>query len=386
MKAWTLQHNGKLLPAGLGLIGLLFNLAIVRATPSMSNVDFNEFYSAGKLAGSGHLYDWDRLRALEMEHGTVVPFGRIPVLAFAFKPLSELPWPVARALWLCINIVALTCFVYLLPCAHRGWVWVAMCWSLPAALCLVLGQDSILFLLFIGLGQRLLRGGRDFWAGVAFAGCIAKPHLALLLPILLLAQKNWKALLGGATGCSAAMMISFAGEGNDWPRHLWTLAHMAEFDPAAERMPNLRGLLSFVGGSVTAELALGLTTISIFWFVSRAKPGRTAWVLLLADGLLLSHHAYSYDAVLLLPALLLPFEARYPYWMRWWALLLLTPTAYHWLNTNTAIWIVILGQIAINGYVVCLMILTCMDSLQKSVLALREPGLHRTPSTLVKPV
>jgi hypothetical protein len=344
-----------LLLVGCGLAGLAVNGLLALANSSTWDVDFNQYYSAGKLVGSGRLYDWDSIRSVEIEQKIkAVPFGRIPAFAIAFKPLSALPYPVARTLWLCCGIAALAGFVYLWPFSSRAWASVAICWSAPVAMCLALGQDSVVFLFFVALGIRLLLGGHDVWAGLAFSACIAKPHLALLVPVLLIARLKWRALLGGVAGCTAAMLLSFAVEGKDWPYRLGTLARTPEFDPAAGRMPNLRGLLSLLGGGLAVEVALGLAVAAAVWFLCRSKPLATAGALVPAGGLLLSHHAYFYDALLLLPALLLAFQQPYPEWMRKWALVLLSPVPYLFLLTDAGL----AGQIAITGYTLALMAVT----------------------------
>ena len=348
---------------GLGLTGLVVNLWLAFANSDSWNVDFNQYYSAGKLVGTGRLYDWDSIRPLELERNAkAVPFGRIPAFALAFKPFSAMPWPVARALWLCVGIGALAGFVYLWPVSSRVWTAVAVCWSLPATICLGLGQDSILFLFFVALGLRLLMQGHDFWAGVAFSACIAKPHLALLLPVFVIAQGKWHALLGGAAGGTVCALLSFAVEGKDWPQRLLTLARRPDFDPAADRMPNLRGLLSFLDGGIAAEVALGLVVVAAVWFICRSQPLPVGGTVVLAGGLLLSHHAYVYDALLLLPALLLPFHAPWPdpwrEWLRKWAVFIATPTAYLCVLTNVSIMFVILGHIAISGYALVLIAVT----------------------------
>src|SRR5947207_4966402 len=105
-----------LLPVGCGLAGLVVNCLLALANSSTWDVDFNQYYSAGKLVGSGHLYDWDSMRSLELERDIKpVPFGRIPAFAVGFKPLSALPYPVARALWLCASVAVLAGFVCLWP-------------------------------------------------------------------------------------------------------------------------------------------------------------------------------------------------------------------------------------------------------------------------------
>jgi hypothetical protein len=345
----------KLLLVGCALAGLALNCLIALANFSTRDADFKVLYSAGKLVGSGRLYDLESVRASELERNAkAMPFPRIPAVALAFEPLSALPYPVARALWLCACIAALAGFVYLWPLTSRAWACVAICWSAPVALCLLLGQDSMWFLFFIALGLRLLMGGRDFWAGLAFSACIAKPHLALLLPVFLIARSKWKALLGIAAGGTASVSLSFVAAGKDWPQRLIAMVRVMELDPAADRMPNLRGLLSFLGGGVAAEVALGLVVVAAVWFLSRRHPLPTAGAIVLAGGLLLSHHAYVYDALLLLPALLLPFQAPHLEWMRKWAIFLLSPTPYLFLMTTVSIVGVFLAHVAITGYTVAL--------------------------------
>jgi hypothetical protein len=361
-----LELRRNLLLVGCGFAGLVINGALALANSSTWNVDCNQYYSAGKLLGTGHLYDPDAIRSLELERNVrAVPFGRIPAFAVAFQPLSALPYPVARLLWLCASIAAVAGFAYLWPFATRAWALVAICWSAPIAMCLAIGQDTMWFLFFAALGLRLLLSGHDLWAGIAFSACIAKPHLALLLPVFLIARLKWRALLGGAAGCAASLLVSFAAEGNDWPRRYLSLARIPDFDPAPGRMPNLRGLLSLVDAGLAVEVALGLVVAAALWFFFRTAPLPVAGALVLAGGLLLGHHGYFYDAQLLLPALLLPchasyIQASYPEWLRKWALFLLSPVPYLFLLIGTGV----LGRIAITGYT-----LTLIAVMMRAVMA-----------------
>jgi hypothetical protein len=347
-----LTSHKNLLMAGLGLAGLVVNFVLADANRGTWDVDFNQFYAAGKLVGTGHLYDWDAMRTLEQKrNATAVPFGRVPVLAFAFKPLSALPYPVSRALWFSVGLLALAGFIYLWPSLDRAWAVVGLCWSAPVAMCLAKGQDTVIFLFFVSLGISLLIRRYDFAAGLALSACVVKPHLALLVPVLLLGQRRWNALLGGVAGVAVALAVSSAVEGNDWLPRILALAKYSEFDPAGNRMPNLRGLLSFAGGGLFVEICLGAVIVTAFWFLSRSQPLPVMSALLIAGGLLLSHHAYFYDAVLLLPALLLPFHEPGLKWMRNWALLLFTPVPYMLLLADIGLTV----HIAITGYTLVLM-------------------------------
>ena len=60
---------------------------------------------------------------------------------------------------------------------------------------------------FVAQGFWLLLRGREFWAGMALSVCAAKPHLAVLLPVLLAAKLKWKALLWGLAGGIVIMLV-----------------------------------------------------------------------------------------------------------------------------------------------------------------------------------
>jgi hypothetical protein len=330
----TVRHRN-LSVACLALSGLIAMLLLAFANRSAWSVDFNQYYSAGLLAGTGHLYDGHSILALELQrNSTAVPFGRLPVYAFAMKPLSALPYPVARVVFFLTEVAALAGFIALWPFPRRDWALEAVCWSAPVAMCLAFGQDSVLFLFFVTLGLWLLLRGRNFGAGLAFSICASKPHLAVMLPFVLAARKNYTALLGGVSGIAILLLLSFAVEGPQWPARLLALARLPDFDPAPGRMPNLRGLLSFFGGNLLLELALAVIAAGAIWILSARIPLKSGITVALAGGLMLSHHAYSYDALLLLPALLLPFENAGPEWLRLWALILITPVPYMLLLTS----------------------------------------------------
>src|SRR5579871_2221266 len=148
----------------ISLAGIAFGTAMALHSPVTWSVDFNEFYSSGRVVGTGHLYDWSVIRPLELEQTTrTVPFGRIPAFALAFKPLSAMPYTPARIVWLGLGIAALVGVVFFWPFSRWEPMAAAICWSVPAVMCLTFGQDSVWFLFFVALGLRLLRNGRDFW-------------------------------------------------------------------------------------------------------------------------------------------------------------------------------------------------------------------------------
>ena len=69
-----------------------------------------------------------------------MPTARLPVVIFGAKLLGWLPYPAARFVWLGANVLALVIFVLAWPGIDRSLMAVAMAWSMPVGLLLVLGR------------------------------------------------------------------------------------------------------------------------------------------------------------------------------------------------------------------------------------------------------
>src|ERR1039457_3681273 len=124
----------------------------IAANGSDFGVDFNQFYSASRLAGTGHLYDWDALRKIEMENVPLCPSGRLPVVLYGFKILGNLPYAVARRVWMAGSIAALILIAAFWPGTRRWLMLGALAWSMPATMGLTFGQDVSAWLMFFTAG------------------------------------------------------------------------------------------------------------------------------------------------------------------------------------------------------------------------------------------
>ena len=313
--------------AAVIVLGLAFNIGFAVLERAGWGIDFNQFYSSGRLAGTGHLYDWEALRKIEVENGTGVPTGRLPVVAYGYKLLAWLPYPVAHWIWLAMSLAALAVFALVWPGVPRQWMFAALVWSVPAALLLLYGQDTPFWLMFFAAGLWLLSKEKPWLAGVAFALCICKFHLALGIPVLLVARKQWKALIAGAGTFALLIAACFLIEGPGWVRHYLENSRLPSFSPAPERMPTLYGLSAWLPWSAALEIAAALVVMLFLWWLCRhISDLGTAGAAAAACGLLLAHHAYANDCVLLIPLLLLTIQrAEAPAWLKLWAALLLAP-------------------------------------------------------------
>jgi hypothetical protein len=234
----TLSHREILILIALIIIaGLVFQLRVALTNSDGRGVDFNQFYSAGKLTGTGHLYEWEALRKLEAAHGSEVPTGRLPVVLYGHKLLGTLPYSLAQSAWAALNVAAFLVFAFVWPGTWRPLTLAALAWSLPAGFILLFGQDTAFWLMFFAAGLLLMERKRPWLAGVAFSLCICKFHLALGIPVMLAAQKRWNTVFSAAISVLLLIASCFLIEGPQWPLRYLEMSKMAAFAPPPDVMP-----------------------------------------------------------------------------------------------------------------------------------------------------
>lgn len=296
-------------------------LIFVTAINSVAPTDFLTFYSGGRLAVSGHLYDPEAVQTMERERtGRYAPgllFIRMPVFALLLWPLAQLPYGTAYVLWLLFRACCAAAYVLLQQPVARWPATLIVCWSVPLAHGFANGQDAPILLLWLGLWLYLERKQRPFAAGMALSLCLAKFHLFLLLPVFLIAHRRWATLRGLALGGALLVSGSFLAGGWEWPVQYARTLLLPAIHPYPLRMPNLHGLLRG-----HAELLIHLIVLALSVFLVVRLDDARAVAVSLAAGLLLSYHAYTADAVILIPAILIAIQKR---WLRIPAIVLASP-------------------------------------------------------------
>jgi hypothetical protein len=344
-------------PAAIAVIvalGLAFNIWFAVLNRSGWGVDFNQFYAGSRLAGTGHLYDWDALRKIEAENGIEVPTGRLPVVLYGYKILGSLPYAVARSIWMAASVAALMVFAAAWPGARRLLMLVALAWSMPATLGLLFGQDIPFWSMFFTAGLVSMERKRPWSAGVAFSLCICKFHLALGIPVMLAAQKRWRTLFAGAMAGGAWIACCFLIEGRQWPLQYAKMAQMPFFSPAPQRMPSVYGIASWLPWPAAAEMAGAVAIVLLLWVACRGSTDvGMSGAAAAACGLLLGHHAYAGDCALLIPLSVLTIQRPgAPAWLKVWAVVLLSSAPVLLLVLQKPF----LGQVPIVAFVVAAMV------------------------------
>ena len=158
--------------------------------------------------------------------------------------------------------------------------------------------------------------------------------------------------MAAAAGGMAFVGSSFLMEGPLWPIKLVSMLGLAVSDRAPERMPNLRGLAWWMPGRNVVEVLLAAAVIAVAWRVcATCREPEIGGAVAGAAGLLLGHHAYLQDSLLLVPLLVLILDRPAPAWLHAWTVAVISPAPYFALLSNRPY----IAHLAIVGFVLAAM-------------------------------
>jgi hypothetical protein len=300
-------------------------------------LDFSAFYAAGSLAFTPQVTDLVPITAFQVEHGLpITPFVYPAGMALPYALLAALPYGVAAALHAAIMVALLvsaaTLWADIVGLPRRWAVLGALAWA-PAAAGVASGQNSSVALLLVVLATGALVRRREGVAGIVTGLLAYKPQLAAPIAGVLLLRGRWTALLGVGVMLGVHYLLGVVATGGrlDWPAG-WLRSVQTYQD--ADLLANGWQAISLPGLAARLGLAVGVPWLTLAGYAAAGAitlwclPAlrRAAWpeamALAAALGLLISPHAWVYDATLLLPALgVIAARAAsrgWPWRDRWW--------------------------------------------------------------------
>ena len=275
--------------------------------------DFVVFYCGGKLAFTKLLYDPAACFAIQEKlfGGSAAPltYIRLPFHAAFMSALAWLPYEAAYGIYQALQLSAVGWAVWRLRRLRPDFLFfAAFCPGLLVGF--ANGQDTgFVFALSVAAWLELREGSdrRDLQGGLLLSLCAIKIHLFPLVAVVLLIHGRWRTLAGGALGGAALAAISFAANGN-WPvRFLEALGNPA-IHPVIGSTTSFFNIVNLLGGGTPLESLFAFAAASIFgwatWRMRQRMPHAfdVSYGLALALGLLIGHHAYLQDTVLMLAA------------------------------------------------------------------------------------
>ncbi len=294
----------------LGTHGLIVPLQKATST------DFVSFYTAGALASEGQAARaYDRATLYSAEQAATAPgipyqtFLYPPTFMLLCAPLSKLPYLLAFVLF---ELVSGMFWLRLGAQAAGGGRAACMALlSVPSVFWVIgIGQNSFLSAGLMTLGTLLL-ARRPWAAGAAFGGICFKPHLGLLIPVALLAGRQWRAAAGAALMVAALVAASalLFGEAA-WRGYIQMVLHLHDTVEGQDIRffghVDGYGVARLAGFSETAAYvfqlvlaAAAVVAVGMLWW-RRTTPADVRYAALAAGALMVTPFALFYD--LLMPA------------------------------------------------------------------------------------
>jgi len=297
----------RLLAIGVAAAFVLCGIAaVVMAHSGSLLTDFLSFWAAGHLAVGGHptaAYNIAQHLAVEeqvISNVGILPFPYPPPFLLILLPFGLAPFWIAFAAW-----IAMTSAFYVVVSRRIIEPRFSLAQAAAAAN-FITGQNGFLTSGIFIAGTNLL-AARPVVGGAILGTLCFKPQLAILLPVALLAGREWRAIAGGIISSAVLVVLALLLFGMDSYRGF--LALLPQFSDwlRAERWPlgemaSTFAMLRSVG--VPAGPALAVHTA-----IALVAAGLTAraWALrldtrvpvLAAATLLVTPYLMTYDALLL---------------------------------------------------------------------------------------
>lgn len=309
-------------------------------------VDFLSFWAAGRLTLGGHVIDaYDIALHHKMEqviapHVGIIPFPYPPPFLMLVAPFALAPFGLAFTLWMTVT-VAFYAFAASRVAPLRFAFAIA-----PANVNFMIGQTGFLICGIFILGLSLITIA-PLLAGAVLGLMILKPQLALLLPVAMIAGREWRVIAGAIASSTILLSLGLIIFGAQAYEAFWSiLPHYVGF-MRDSRLPWYQIGSPFALARYAGLPQAGALLIhAVVAVAATALTARAWWLklderipILAASTMLISPYFFTYDGLLIVVPLgwLLRHNCRAITFAMVWILSLIPIIASftHWLVPNT---------------------------------------------------
>lgn len=286
--------------------------------------DFIVFWTAAILTATDRLpeiFDYQKFHAaqtalLGYEYQLRI-WSYPPHFLFYLFPLSWLAYLPAYITW---NVVTFTAYVSTIT-IHRSPVLTVLALAVAPAtfINIVCGQNG-----FISgacyVGGLLLRKHSPIFSGVLFGLLSYKPHLGILIPIILVAERNWRTLFSGVLTCALLVACSVFVHGQE----SWMLYASETIRNTTIVLEKVEGFLTymmptiFMSGRIygfeqqTNYLLQAIMSVIVvvgtYWAVRRTDDFMLRTAIVCVGAFLSSPYALGYDMTIVSAAIIMVVE------------------------------------------------------------------------------
>ncbi len=327
---WARMGYAAATGAGLGSLFFWAGYWFTFVRGNLQGPDFYSFYSGARLyvlKGGSAVYDLALQKQFELQvvpnspdRFIVLPYFHPPYYTLLIAPLAFLDYRTAYYAMAAVNVILVAVLIVLLTQSseriHGRSALVAAALIggfFPLFVTVLQGQSDLIVLVPLAAAYIAWARGRPGWAGIFSGLALAKPQLLLLVPVLFIARRSWRALAGFGAVIAALGAVSVAGFGlgpvlgyvnavGRWAigGSLPTDGQIVYTDTAVYSLRNV--LEAVPGGGKGVALAilvilLAFVALSVSW---RPDKPRLDFALAIAASLVLSPHQNIHDLALLI--------------------------------------------------------------------------------------
>ncbi len=300
--------------------------------------DFAPMYVGAQLAGSGQLYELEPHYQFHRARWNMplpgLRYIRLPFYALLLKPLTWFDFDTALWIWLFLRVGAVIDFVLLWPGSSKPDLALLTAISVAFPIALYNEQDVVFVVAILAAFYKYLPSN-PLLAGLILSLGAIKPHLIVLVPVLLFAHQSWKAIRGFVAGGVALFLLSFPAGGWYWPAAFLRALSDQETHSGGAIMPNLHGLFR---GHVYLEAGASVLVVGLAWKAFKKLDFESGLAVSILGALLISRHAYYPDMVLMTPVAVILLRSQFSAWLKLLSLGLTTPLNFALNKEETAVY------------------------------------------------
>jgi hypothetical protein len=280
--------------------------------------DFITFWAASHLTLGGDAaaaFDIKQIFAAEQlavpANTRVFLWHYPPTYQLLTAPLALLPYAAAFLAFVGSSIVAYVLTLHKLIDEHvaTGRDAFFLIVAFPGAfICILHGQNSLYSAALFAGGLLAMERGRPYLAGFILGLLAYKPQLGLLIPVALIAARDWRVFLStGATALGFAVLATFILGLDLWQVFFRDMPLVREIMETGllrwEKMPSAFIFFRYLGAPVFLSYALqaltALGAAACVVFVWRRGASRLAWAVLVPATLLVTPYTFDYELAML---------------------------------------------------------------------------------------
>ncbi|GLH80826.1 hypothetical protein SSBR45G_57350 [Bradyrhizobium sp. SSBR45G] len=314
----------RLLLIALSLYNGIYLVSWWLSSPQPAFGDFSGLWSFGKfaaLSGAG-IYDPFALADYQQRldpalGGGGFPYPYPPTFLLALIPLGQMALPVAYVCWISVTFAA-----YVIATLGRDWRSLSGLALLAAPTTLInaiTGQNGFLSAALLIGGLRLL-ASHPMTAGALLGLLAYKPQFVLLMPVVLLASRNWRAIFSAiATTGIVAAITSAAIDESIW---LQWIARFSDYQALLRAnqssldhmMPTWMAGVHAIGSppwvGYGIQLAVSFAVAVLIWRASRRGIDDRTIALVAIGSIVATPYAMIYDMPMVAAGIAIHWKAR----------------------------------------------------------------------------